>query len=110
MRRRDYIGLSVFSEVLTVGFVLLGVLRYRVLYGSAAYYIWVVTPAALLVLSHVGYLTRRWYFATAAVGAGFLVLLLREGFDLVLAAILLLLLAVFSGICFVHRKAVEREE
>lgn len=92
-----------------MGFVLLGVLRYRVLYGSAAYYIWVVAPAALLVLSHVGYLTRRWYFATAAVGALFLVLL-REGFDLVLAAILLLLLAVFSGICFVHRKAVEREE
>ena len=93
-----------------MGFVLLGVLRYRVLYGSAAYYIWVVAPTALLVLSHVGYLTRRWYFATAAVGALFLVLLLREGFDLVLAAILQLQLAVFSGICFVHRKAVEREE
>ena len=104
--KKVYITLSVLSEFLMVFLLIRCILMYSTLYGAAAYYVWNVIPTMLLIASHIGYVTKKWYYLTVAIGVYFLKLLSDEDFSVALAAILLVLLAGFSVVCFVHQKAV----
>ena len=107
MKKSGWVICSVLIELVFVLFVVCWLSRFSEQSGSAAFHIWLTIPLGLLLVSHLAWLTARWYFTVPALAAVYVAMLGKELFDGVLLLIVCIQLLLYVLICINHRKTVK---
>lgn len=104
---RKYRWYSAIPAILTLFLAVQCMMRFKAQSGSVVFYIWVVLPLCLLLLSYIAFFFKRWRYTVPVVCVAMAGIFVAAGGGVALGAILLLWVLLYYCSCMIHQKAKE---